>query len=101
MTKQFKPTIKRRIRHPGEIFKQQFIVRYNLKIQDAANKLHINRVQLSRFLNGHDAVTVTLARKLEVATNVSAEYWLNRQARFNLQEAQRQQYEVQAESLFG
>lgn len=87
------------ISHPGQLFKRRFLQRHNISVTDAAKKMHMNRSQLSRFLNGHDTVTVTLAQKLEIATGVSAEYWLTRQAQFSLQQAQQQSRKVEAEPL--
>lgn len=74
------------ITHPGEVFRQRFLVRYSISIQAAAEKLHMKREQLSRFINGHTAVSHGLALKLEVATGVSARYWLERQLDHDLQQ---------------
>ncbi|MCH8501597.1 MAG: HigA family addiction module antidote protein [Aliidiomarina sp.] len=88
------------IDHPGVLFRARFLERYNIKVQTAADKLHMKRPQLSRFINGHTSVSNTLALKLEVATGVSAQYWLSRQAEYDIQQLERSgKIKVEAEPL--
>lgn len=86
------------VKHPGLLFKQRFLTRLDISVQAAADKLHISRKQLSLFINGHSAVSISLAKKLEIGTGVSAEFWLNRQKKYDLYMAQSEK--VEAESLF-
>ena len=81
------PSKEHEIKHPGQVFYDRFLVRYAISVAEAARKLYMKREQLSRFVNGRTGVSVELARKLEVATGVSAEYWLTRQAQFDIQQS--------------
>ncbi len=44
----------------------------------------MSRKQVSLFSNGKTSVSVTLAKKFEVATGVSAVFWLNVQKSYDL-----------------
>lgn len=88
------------ISHPGQVFKTRFLDRHGISITAAAKKLHMNRTQLSRFINGHDDVTELLARKLAVATGVSERYWLERQLNYDVQQIDKKRSEkIEAEPL--
>lgn len=88
------------IKHPGELFRSRFLERYNISVQDAATKLHIHRGSLTRFLNGQSTVSIELALKLEVATRVSAKFWLSWQNDYDLQRIEDlRQLKIDAEPL--
>ena len=50
----------------------------------AARKLGVSRVALSRVLNGHAGISVSLALKLEAAGWGSADSWMNLQVSYDL-----------------
>jgi addiction module HigA family antidote len=70
--------------HPGLVFKKRILEAHNLSISDAARKMHINRPHLNNFSTGKVGVTVPLAMKLEVATGITAGFWLNLQKTYDL-----------------
>lgn len=76
---------KSEISHPGVVLKKRFIDRYGITITEAAEKMHMERAQLSRFINGHTSISRNLAIKLHNTTGVSANYWINRQFDYDLQ----------------
>ena len=55
-----------------------------VSVSDAAQKLGVSRVTLSRVLNGKAALSVSLALKLEAAGWGKADVWMRRQARYDL-----------------
>ena len=55
-----------------------------LSVTEAARKLGISRVALSRVLNGHAGISSTLALKLEAIGWGDADTWMRRQARYDL-----------------
>ncbi len=75
------------VQHPGQVLLQRCLQPHNLSIAHAAEKLHISRKQLSLFVNGHSSVSVLLAKKLELGTGISAQFWLNRQQKYDLHKA--------------
>ena len=92
------------IDHPGQVFKKRILERHGITVTTAAAKLFMKREQLSRFINGRTSVSKELAQKLEIATHISAEYWLSRQLDYDLQrmalEKQSNPEAIKAESLF-
>ena len=55
-----------------------------MRVGEAARKLGVSRVQLSRVLNGRAGVSVSLALKLEAAGWGEADMWVRLQARYDL-----------------
>ena len=53
-------------------------------MSDAARKLGVTRVTLSRVLHGRAGISVSLALKLEAAGWGTADAWLWRQAQYDL-----------------
>ncbi|EGN74455.1 addiction module antidote protein, HigA family [Idiomarina sp. A28L] len=74
------------IKHPGKVFRERFLSRYDITVKNAAQKLRLHPSSLSRFLNGQMPVSCLLALKLEVATGVSAQFWVAWQNDYDLQQ---------------
>lgn len=55
-----------------------------VSVSQAAQKLGVSRVTLSRVLNGKAAISVSLALKLEAAGWGKADAWMRRQAKYDL-----------------
>ena len=82
--------------HPGELLREDVLQPLGLSVTDAASRLGMSRVALSRVLNGHAALSPDLAVRLERAGASTARAWLAMQANFDLAEAmQRKQPDVQ------
>lgn len=74
--------------HPGEVLAENIGPEgLGLTITEAALKLGISRVQLSRVLNGHASITPALALRLETNSLGTAELWLRMQMRYDLEQA--------------
>ncbi len=86
------------VTHAGIIFKKRMLDRHGISVTKAAEHLHMSRKQVSEFVNGKSRVSVTLAKKLHKATNISAEFWLNIQKAYDLHMAHNE--EVEAKPLF-
>jgi antitoxin HigA-1 len=70
--------------HPGEILKHDVIDEVGLTVGEAAQRLGVSRVALSRVLNCHAAVSPALAIRLERAGVGTARMWLALQSAFDL-----------------
>lgn len=70
--------------HPGEILKETVLEPLELTVTEAANRLSMSRVALSRVLNGRAAVSADLALRLEQAGAGTARFWLNLQSNYDL-----------------
>lgn len=70
--------------HPGEILRQDVLADLGLGVGEAASRLGISRVALSRVLHGHARVSPNLAIRLEQAGVGTARAWLAMQTVFDL-----------------
>lgn len=75
--------------HPGETLKEDVLPALGLTVTQAAEELGINRVTLSRVLNGKAGVSIDLALRLEVwLDGPTAENWLKGQLAYDLWQAE-------------
>lgn len=70
--------------HPGEILKETVLEPLNLSVTEAAARLAMSRVALSRVLNGKAGISSDLAVRLEIAGVGTARFWINLQANYDL-----------------
>ena len=83
--------------HPGEILKETVFEPLELSVTDAAERLAVSRVGLSRVINGKAGISPDLALRLEKAGVSTARFWVNLQANYDLWQAmQREQPVVRA-----
>jgi len=83
--------------HPGELLREDVLAPLNLSVKEAAERLGMSRVALSRVLNGRAAISPDLAIRLESAGVSTARAWLSMQANYGLARAmQREQPPVRA-----
>lgn len=73
--------------HPGELLKEDVIAPLGLSVTDAAARLFMSRVSLSRVLNGKAGISPDLAIRLERAGISTARFWMNLQSNYELQQA--------------
>lgn len=71
--------------HPGQVLREY--LPENMQVTEAAQKLGISRVTLSRVLNGRAAISADMALRLEAALGTSASMWLGMQADYDLWQA--------------
>lgn len=82
MTRMFNPP------HPGEVLKDG-VIDAGVSITELADRLGVDRVTLSRLLNGKAGVSAEMAVRLAKALGGSAESWLHMQAAYDLRQAER------------
>lgn len=70
--------------HPGEILREDVFKPLNLAVTEAAERLAISRVALSRVLNGKAGISPALAIRLEAAGVSTARFWMNLQTNYAL-----------------
>ncbi|MCG5534653.1 HigA family addiction module antitoxin [Ectothiorhodospira mobilis] len=82
--------------HPGEILREDVIEALGLTVSDAAKRLGLTRVQLSRVLNERAGISPDLAVRLERAGISTARHWMALQSSYELWQAeQRSQPDVE------
>ena len=72
--------------HPGEVLKEALS---NISVTDAARRLGVGRVALSRLLNGATGVSPEMALRLSKALDTSPEFWYGMQANYDLWRAKK------------
>lgn len=73
--------------HPALIIRDDILPALNLTVTEAAKQLGVNRVTLSRLLNGKSAITADMALRLHAwlgENSPSPESWLHQQANYDL-----------------
>ena len=80
--------------HPGKILGIDVIEALDLTVGQAAHRLGVSRVTLSRVINGHSAITPNLAVRLEKAGVSTARMWLAMQSNFDLA-SERQKFDAE------
>lgn len=73
--------------HPGELLREDVIAEIGLSVTEAALRLGMSRVALSRVLHGRAAISPDLALRLEMAGVSTARVWLAMQVNYDLAQA--------------
>ena len=82
--------------HPGLSIRMNCLEPLGLNVTEAARVLGVARHTLSRVvLNGHAGVSPEMAIRLEKAGWSSAEFWLRRQASYELAQARRGEDQIE------
>jgi addiction module HigA family antidote len=72
--------------HPGEVLRDYL---GSMTVGEAAARLGITRVHLSRILNGRAGITANMSLRLSAALGTSADFWLRMQVQRDLWLAQK------------
>lgn len=75
--------------HPGQVVKRMLIEGAQLSVTEAAKVLKIERVTLSKLLNGKSGISPEMAVRLSLAFNTSSEMWINMQSMYDLSQAEK------------
>lgn len=73
--------------HPGELLREDVLAPLGLRVKEAAERLSMSRVALSRVLNCRAGISPNLAIRLERAGVSTARFWLTLQANYDLAQA--------------
>ena len=73
--------------HPGEVLRQW--LPEGMRIEDAAEQLHISRTALSKVLNAKSGLTAPMALRLASWLGTSPDIWLGMQLQWNLRQARK------------
>lgn len=70
--------------HPGEVLKKEFLIPYGLSANRLAKALGIPTNRITSIINGERGITGETAVLLGHAFGTPLEFWLNLQARYEL-----------------
>jgi addiction module HigA family antidote len=74
---------------PGEVLNEEFILPLGLSQYRLAKEVGISPRRINEIVHGERAITPDTALRLGKYFSVSAQFWLNLQARYDLQTAER------------
>lgn len=74
--------------HPGEILREEFLVPMQLTAYAVARACGIPRTRIERLAREETPVTADTALRLARYFGTSAEFWMNMQARYELERAE-------------
>ena len=83
--------------HPGRSIRENCLAPLGLSVTEAADVLGVARHTLSRVLNGHAAISPDMAIRLEKAGWSNADFWLRRQASYDLAQARKGEDQIHVE----
>lgn len=72
--------------HPGSVLKDA-VKGLKLTITEAAERLGVDRISLSRILNARAGISVEMALRLSKALNTSPDVWLGMQQAYDISQA--------------
>jgi antitoxin HigA-1 len=75
--------------HPGEILRGEFLTPLGISVYELANAIKVPRSRANDIVLGRRAVTTDTAMRLGRYFGMSSEFWINLQARYDLDIADR------------
>lgn len=75
--------------HPGEILRDEFLTPMGISVYELANAIKVPRSRTNDIVLGRRTVTTDTAMRLGRYFGTSPEFWINLQARYDLDVAER------------
>ncbi len=72
--------------HPGEILEKDFLKPLNISAYALAKAIGVDQTRISQLIKGRRSVSADTSLRLSKFFNMSAEFWLNAQSRYDLLE---------------
>ncbi|MBR5964510.1 MAG: HigA family addiction module antidote protein [Treponema sp.] len=72
--------------HPGEILKEEFLLPMNVSAYRLAKEINVPETRISQIVHGKRAVTADTAIRFAKFFGTTAEFWLNLQNLYDLEE---------------
>src|SRR5262245_33211594 len=73
--------------HPGEVLREEFMEPFGLTAYRIAEECHIPRTRIERIVREETGITADTALRLAKFFGTTPEFWLNLQARFEIETA--------------
>ena len=75
--------------HPGEMLLEEFLNPMGITQRQLADAIHVPYQRVNEIINGRRGVTPATALRLAKYFNLSADYWMNLQQRWDLYHAKK------------
>jgi len=76
--------------HPGEILIEDFLTPMDISAYRLSKEIHIDQTRISEIIKGRRSITVDTALRLSRFFGNSAEFWLNLQNHYDLEEKKKE-----------
>ncbi len=73
--------------HPGEVLKEEFLDEYGISQNRLGREIGMSPRAINEIVHGKRSITANSALRLARYFGTTAEFWLNLQARYDLEEA--------------
>lgn len=80
--------------HPGEMLLEEFLNPMGITQRDLADNIHVPYQRVNDIVNGRRGITPSTALRLAKFFNMSADFWMNVQLRWDLYFAQQDENKV-------
>lgn len=84
--------------HPGEVLKEEFLEPMGISVYRLSKETGLSQTRLSQVIRGERGVSAETALKLGKFFGVPAEFWMNLQTLYDIEEAQNR-YKKDIESI--
>ena len=78
--------------HPGEMLLAEFLIPMGITQKELARAIHVPYQRINEIINKKRGVTPSTALRLAKFWNVSEEFWINLQIRWDLYKAKQAEY---------
>ena len=80
--------------HPGEMLLEEFLSPMGISQRDLADNIHVPYQRINEIVNGRRGITPSTALRLAKFFDMSADFWMNLQLRWDLYFAQQDENKV-------
>ncbi|MEK6681316.1 MAG: HigA family addiction module antitoxin, partial [Nitrospirota bacterium] len=84
--------------HPGEVLKEEFLEPMGISVYRLSKETGLSQTRISQIVKGERSITAETALKLGKFFDVPPEFWMNLQALYDIEEAQKR-YKKDIESI--
>jgi len=80
--------------HPGEMLLEEFLKPLGLTQRDLADAIYVPDQRVDEIINGRRGITTSTALRLAKFFDMSPDFWLNLQLRWDLYYTQKEEQEI-------
>ena len=80
--------------HPGEILREEFLLPMGITQQQLADGIHVSFQRINQLINGKRGVTPSTSLRLARFFEVSEDFWMNLQVRWDLYRARKKEQTI-------
>ncbi len=84
--------------HPGEVLKEEFLEPMKISVYRLSKETGLSQTRIGQIIKGERSITAETALKLGKFFSVPAEFWMNLQTLYDIEEAQKR-YQKEIESM--